>query len=56
VVGEPIEAGATICVLEAMKMENNITADISGTLTELRVEAGQGVGPGDVVAIIEPVG
>ena len=56
VVGDPIEAGATICVLEAMKMENNITADISGTLTELRVEAGQGVGPGDVVAIIEPVG
>jgi acetyl-CoA/propionyl-CoA carboxylase biotin carboxyl carrier protein len=54
VVGEPIEAGATICVLEAMKMENNITADISGTLAELRVEAGQGVGPGDVVAIIEP--
>ncbi len=56
VVGEPIEAGATICVLEAMKMENNITADISGTLSELRVEAGQGVGPGDVVAIIEPAG
>ena len=56
VVGEPIEAGATICVLEAMKMENNITADISGTLAELRVEAGQGVGPGDVVAIIEPAG
>jgi acetyl-CoA/propionyl-CoA carboxylase biotin carboxyl carrier protein len=54
VVGEPIEAGATICVLEAMKMENNITADISGTLAELRVAAGQGVGPGDVVAIIEP--
>ncbi len=37
-------------------MENNITADISGTLTELRVAAGQGVGPGDVVAIIEPAG
>jgi CRP-like cAMP-binding protein len=30
-----------VCVLEAMKMENNIAADKSGTVTEIKVEPGQ---------------
>jgi acetyl-CoA/propionyl-CoA carboxylase biotin carboxyl carrier protein len=51
--GQPVEAGATVCVLEAMKMENNITADKSGTVREVKVVPGDSVGAGDVVAVIE---
>jgi len=52
-VGDTVEEGQTVCVLEAMKMENNIAADKSGTVTEVKVEAGQSVGSGDVVVTIE---
>jgi acetyl-CoA/propionyl-CoA carboxylase biotin carboxyl carrier protein len=52
-VGESVEVGQTVCVLEAMKMENNIAADLAGTVTEVKVAAGASVGSGDVVAIIE---
>ncbi len=52
-VGDTVEAGQTICVLEAMKMENAIAADKDGTVTELRVTEGSSVGGGDVVAVIE---
>jgi acetyl-CoA/propionyl-CoA carboxylase biotin carboxyl carrier protein len=52
-VGQAVEAGATVCVLEAMKMENNITADVAGTVREVKVAPGDSVGSGDVVAVIE---
>lgn len=52
-VGQEVEAGATVCVLEAMKMENNITADKSGTVKEVKVAPGDAVGSGDVVVVIE---
>ncbi|MCD9623354.1 acetyl-CoA carboxylase biotin carboxylase subunit [Rhabdothermincola sp. EGI L10124] len=52
-VGQEVEAGATVCVLEAMKMENNITADKAGTIKEIKVAAGDSVGSGDVVVVIE---
>ncbi len=51
--GDTVEEGQTVCVLEAMKMENNITADKSGTVKEVKVTAGQSVGSGDVVVVIE---
>jgi acetyl-CoA/propionyl-CoA carboxylase biotin carboxyl carrier protein len=50
--GDEVEAGQPVCVLEAMKMENNIAADRTGTVTEVNVEAGQSVGSGDVVVVI----
>jgi acetyl-CoA/propionyl-CoA carboxylase biotin carboxyl carrier protein len=50
--GEQVEAGQSVCVLEAMKMENTITAEKSGTVQDVRVSAGDSVGPGDVVAVI----
>jgi biotin carboxyl carrier protein len=40
-------------VLEAMKMENNIAAGKSGTVTAVNVEAGAGASPGDVLITIE---
>ena len=52
-VGQAVEAGDTILVLEAMKMENNIAADITGTVKEISVAVGDTVGGGDVVVIIE---
>jgi acetyl-CoA/propionyl-CoA carboxylase biotin carboxyl carrier protein len=52
-VGQAVDAGDTVLVLEAMKMENNIAADISGTIKEISVAVGDTVGGGDVVVIIE---
>ena len=52
-VGQEVEAGATVCVLEAMKMENNITADKAGTVKEIKVAPGDSVGSGDVVVVID---
>jgi len=52
-VGDTVEAGQALIVLEAMKMENNINADKAGTVTELRVVEGDSVGGGDIVAVIE---
>jgi acetyl-CoA/propionyl-CoA carboxylase biotin carboxyl carrier protein len=51
-VGDAVEVGQTVCVLEAMKMENNIMAETAGTVTEVRVQPGSTVGAGDVVVVI----
>jgi acetyl-CoA/propionyl-CoA carboxylase biotin carboxyl carrier protein len=51
--GQEIEEGALICVIEAMKMENEITAHRSGKLTELAVSEGGSVATGDPIAKIE---
>ncbi len=50
--GDVVEANQTICVLEAMKMENPINADRAGTVIQLRVSVGDSLGAGDVVAVI----
>ena len=50
--GDAVEVGQTVCVLEAMKMENNVNAEKAGTVTEVKVSAGDSVGPGDVIAVI----
>ena len=49
-----VEHGAVIVVLEAMKMQNDITAPQDGTLTEVRVAVGDSVKTGDVLAVIMP--
>jgi acetyl-CoA/propionyl-CoA carboxylase biotin carboxyl carrier protein len=36
-----------------MKMENNVNAERGGTVKEVKVKAGDAVGPGDVIALIE---
>jgi acetyl-CoA/propionyl-CoA carboxylase, biotin carboxylase, biotin carboxyl carrier protein len=51
--GQEIEQGALICVVEAMKMENEITAHRAGKLTTLNVEEGGSVASGDTIAVIE---
>ncbi len=52
-VGDTVEAGQAILVLEAMKMENHINAESAGTVQEIRVGAGDTVGTGDVLIVIE---
>ena len=50
--GEEIHAGDVICVVEAMKMENEITAQRDGQVTELSVAPGQAVTAGQAVCVI----
>jgi len=52
-VGQTIAIGDAVVVLEAMKMENQITAEKAGTVTKINVSAGVTVGAGDILAVIE---
>jgi acetyl-CoA/propionyl-CoA carboxylase, biotin carboxylase, biotin carboxyl carrier protein len=51
--GAQVEEGALICVIEAMKMENEITAPSAGTVEELGVSEGGSVATGDTIAVIK---
>ena len=53
-VGDTVEAGETVVVLEAMKMMNNLESTIDGVVTEIKFKAGDSVSKGDVLLVIEP--
>jgi len=50
--GDEVEAGALICIVEAMKMENEVRAHRTGTVAELSVAAGQPIATGQVICVI----
>ncbi len=50
--GAEVEEGALICIIEAMKMENEITAHKAGTVAELPISEGAAVASGDTLAVI----
>jgi acetyl-CoA/propionyl-CoA/long-chain acyl-CoA carboxylase, biotin carboxylase, biotin carboxyl carrier protein len=50
--GAQVDEGALVCVIEAMKMENEITAPTAGTVEELSVSEGGSVATGDTIAVI----
>ena len=52
-VGQTVDAGDVIVILEAMKMENNVNAEKSGVVKSIKVAAGDSVSAGDVIAVIE---
>ncbi|MDO5576687.1 MAG: biotin/lipoyl-containing protein [Fibrobacter sp.] len=51
-VGEQVEAGDTIMILEAMKMETAVNTTVAGTVSEIAVKVGDQVSTGDVVAVV----
>jgi len=52
-IGDAIKEGETICIVEAMKILNEIEADKSGTVTQILVENGQAVEYGQPLYVIE---
>jgi biotin carboxyl carrier protein len=51
-VGQLVEAGAGLVVLEAMKMENEFRATVAGTVTEVHATPGQAVNAGDLLVVV----
>ncbi len=52
-VGDKVTAGSTICVIEAMKMENDIQSEVDGVVEEIFVEPGDAVSAGDTLMVIK---
>ena len=53
-VGDEVEAGQTLCILEMMKMMNELTADVAGVVRQILVENGETVQYGQPLFAIEP--
>jgi propionyl-CoA carboxylase alpha chain len=53
-VGERVEKGRVLLVLEAMKMEHEMTAQVDGVVKEVRVEVDQMVDPDEILVVVEP--
>jgi acetyl-CoA carboxylase biotin carboxyl carrier protein len=51
-IGDAVEEGETLIILESMKMEIPVEAPCAGTLSEIRVAEGQSVEEGAVLAVI----
>ncbi len=52
-VGDRIEEGDTVAILESMKMEMPVEAEDAGTVVEIRCEEGQAVSEGDTLVVLE---
>ena len=53
-VGQSVTAGQTLCIIEAMKLMNEIESDVSGTVTRVLVESGQPVEYGEPLFVLSP--
>jgi biotin carboxyl carrier protein len=51
--GQEVKSGDVLLILEAMKMENEVTAPADGTVKELAVTKGTSVNTGDLMVVIE---
>jgi acetyl-CoA/propionyl-CoA carboxylase biotin carboxyl carrier protein len=51
--GDEVASGDVVCVLEAMKMENDVVAERGGTVTQVLVGEGESVDMGDVLVVLE---
>jgi acetyl-CoA carboxylase biotin carboxyl carrier protein len=52
-VGQEIEEGDTVAILESMKMEMPVEAEDEGTVKEILVQEGQSVSEGDALVVLE---
>jgi acetyl-CoA carboxylase biotin carboxyl carrier protein len=52
-VGDQVDEGDTVVILESMKMEMPVEAEDSGKVKEIRCEEGQSVSEGDVLVVLE---
>jgi acetyl-CoA carboxylase biotin carboxyl carrier protein len=52
-VGEAVQAGEALVILESMKMEMPLESPVSGTVKEVRCAPGQSVGEGDILAVVD---
>ena len=52
-VGQQVKEGETICIIEAMKILNEIEADKAGTITKILAENGQAVEYGQALIVVE---
>lgn len=55
-VGDRVSEGDTLCIVEAMKMMNQIEADVSGTIKSIRVQNGDPVEYGQILFVIDQRG
>ena len=51
-IGQTVKAGDTLCIIEAMKLLNEIEADVAGTVREILVDNGQAVEYGQPLFIV----
>jgi acetyl-CoA carboxylase biotin carboxyl carrier protein len=52
-VGDEVDEGDTVAILESMKMEMPVEAEDAGTVSAIKVEEGQSVQEGDVLVVLE---
>jgi biotin carboxyl carrier protein len=51
-VGDTVQSGQVICIVEAMKMENEVTAHVAGVVAEVSVSPGSPVAAGQAICVI----
>ena len=55
-VGDRVSIGQVVCIIEAMKLMNEIEAEVTGTVAEIKIENAQPVEFGQVLFLIDPAG
>lgn len=52
-IGDKVEVGDTVCIVEAMKMMNEVKSSVAGTIVALRAENGKVVKKGDILFLVK---
>ncbi|WP_281699210.1 acetyl-CoA carboxylase biotin carboxyl carrier protein [Cetobacterium somerae] len=52
-IGDKVEVGDTVCIVEAMKMMNEVKSSVAGTVVALRAENGKVVKKGDILFLVK---